>query len=418
MKWSQVGAIAIGATAFQFGCGLLEPEPEQWRGVAKIDSEAAPGQVALRWFTSTAGGTFDLDSWPDGPPIAGVVVVRSWNGSDGSWVAVHKSKRSGTDSVTVSGLTDGRIVWFQVRAVGHSGRVLAQSAPLMTEPGAVLEPEFTRPMSLDGNFDWSPSDDAIAYVDASNLDSRHLTVLDLPSLTVQRVSSIWGERRYQDAAWSPDGQFIATTHTPSRTFHRIDYQVHAVRVADRSTTVLSTGRVDFDPTWGGSGSFYYCRGTYDAPNIPELWRGNASSGTSSALTRDPSHYKYHPSARPSDDLLVYEGIPVGRLTSFLYLVSPATGVCERISGTEWADDRNPSWTTDGRYVVFVSNRSGHDEVWKLDVEDGSYSQLTRGVVATKRSCARISHDRRRLAVLTGPSSHIDQGLLEIYDLLP
>ena len=410
--------LVASAAVLLIGCGLLEPEPEPWRGVATIDSEAASGEVTLRWFTSTSGGYWDGHPYPDGPPIAGVVVVRSWSGSDGSWVAVHKSNRSGTDSLTVSGLPDGRIVWFQVRAIGASGRVLTQSEPVITMPGAVLQPVFTRPLTVDGNFDWSPTDDAIAYIDASNLDSRHLIVLDLRTLTIERLSSIWGRRNYHGAAWTSDGKFIATTHTPTRSSGSIDYRVHAIGVADRSIRPLSQGRVDFDPTWGASEWIYFCRGTYNAPNIPEISRAPASGGSSSPVTSDPSHRKYHPSARSSDDLIVYEGVPVGQLSSYLYLVSPATGVCERISGTGWADDRNPSWTVDGRSVVFISNRSGHDEVWKLDVEDGSYSQLTRGVAGTGRSCARMSHDGRRLAVFTGAGPYGGAGELEIYDLEP
>ena len=89
-----------------------------------------------------------------------------------------------------------------------------------------------------------------------------------------------------------------------------------------------------------------------------------------------------------------------------------------MTATGWADERNPSWTVDGRSGVFISNRSGHDEVWKLDVEDGSYSQLTRGVAGTGRSCARMSHDGRRLAVFTGAGPYGGAGELEIYDLEP
>ena len=41
-------------------------------------------------------------------------------------------------------------------------------------------------------------------------------------------------------------------------------------------------------------------------------------------------------------------------------------------------DSNPSVTADGRHLVFQSNRSGRDEIWRADIDGGNARQLTQG----------------------------------------
>jgi len=42
-----------------------------------------------------------------------------------------------------------------------------------------------------------------------------------------------------------------------------------------------------------------------------------------------------------------------------------------------SDDVVPSWSRDGRWVYFVSNRSGENQVWKVPAEGGEAVQVTR-----------------------------------------
>src|SRR5689334_11013798 len=63
--------------------------------------------------------------------------------------------------------------------------------------------------------------------------------------------------------------------------------------------------------------------------------------------------------------------PDGRLAlsvrGDLWIVSP-TGKWSRVtSGAEW--DREPSWSSDGKTLLFASNRGGNFDIWRVAVGD-------------------------------------------------
>ncbi|TMB87046.1 MAG: hypothetical protein E6J45_12975 [Chloroflexi bacterium] len=181
----------------------------------------------------------------------------------------------------------------------------------------------------------------------------------------------------------------------------------------------TSGRVDFDPAWGGTGWIYFCRGTFEPPNIPEIWRVRPGEGSSMrAVTADPSVYKYSLSVRPSDDWVVYQGRPRNAYpVSGLFTVRPG-GSPVPLTAAEHYTDSRPFWSPDDKHVVFVSTRSGHSEVWAVDVMSRALRQLTRGTRGTNKLSASWSPDGTRLAVLDGREGGWSaRGRLEIYDTL-
>ena len=44
---------------------------------------------------------------------------------------------------------------------------------------------------------------------------------------------------------------------------------------------------------------------------------------------------------------------------------------------ESGDDMAPSWSRDGKWVYFISKRTGRDEVWKVSAEGGKAVPVTR-----------------------------------------
>jgi dipeptidyl aminopeptidase/acylaminoacyl peptidase len=45
--------------------------------------------------------------------------------------------------------------------------------------------------------------------------------------------------------------------------------------------------------------------------------------------------------------------------------------------TESSDDSVPSWSGDGKYIYFASDRSGEQQIWKVPTEGGPAVQVTR-----------------------------------------
>ena len=194
----------------------------------------------------------------------------------------------------------------------------------------------------------------------------------------------------------------------------IDYRIWTVTVGG-GRQMLSPGRVDYSPAWNGGTWLYFMRGTYNPPNIGELWRMDAAHPDPRAVTQNPHLYKYSPSVRHWDDRIVFEGRPVrGPDERALYLADARTGSITRLSGSGWETDYAPEWSPDGRRVFFVSRRSGHPEVWSLDTESSEFLQVTRTPRGNPSAASvRLSPDRHRMAVAIQY-----QGPIEIYDLAP
>jgi dipeptidyl aminopeptidase/acylaminoacyl peptidase len=62
--------------------------------------------------------------------------------------------------------------------------------------------------------------------------------------------------------------------------------------------------------------------------------------------------------------------------SALYLVEVESGDDRRFTSAD-AKDTFPRWSPDGSGIAFLSNRSGDDQVWSIDMAGGEATQLTR-----------------------------------------
>jgi Tol biopolymer transport system component/predicted Ser/Thr protein kinase len=90
----------------------------------------------------------------------------------------------------------------------------------------------------------------------------------------------------------------------------------------------------------------------------------------------------------------------------IYVVSVADGGFRQLTD-DFARDRSPSWSADGRRVFFYSDRAGDYDVWSVDADGGGLQQLTRGAW---RGYPVASRDGSRVAM-----NDIVQHRLFIYD---
>jgi Tol biopolymer transport system component len=59
----------------------------------------------------------------------------------------------------------------------------------------------------------------------------------------------------------------------------------------------------------------------------------------------------------------------------IYIVN-ANGGEPRLLTTDPADDAVPSWSQDGKWIYFASQRTGDSQVWKIPVDGGKAVQIT------------------------------------------
>jgi Tol biopolymer transport system component len=298
-----------------------------------------------------------------------------------------------------------------------------RSNPIMTSPGAPTTSSWELPAQINGRLSWSPDGDSIAFVDASTPNEFRLAVLDVGSRAIRTLYTVTsGNEWLSNANWNSDASELAFEYSPTRQAGGIDY-----RVWTRSSTTglvhsVSPGRVDFAPDWSGD-YLYFCRGTYDPPNVAELWRMQPGVPNSlEKLTSDPRTHKDEPAVRPGGDEVVYSGY--GTTGDFftsrsLYSLRPAAGGPQVLMGNPGWQDHAPQWSPDGLRLTFISTRSGHAEVWSLDHLSGEVRQLTRGPRSSARVLAARSPDGSRLAVLDGfQGGDGARGTLRVVELTP
>jgi Tol biopolymer transport system component len=291
---------------------------------------------------------------------------------------------------------------------------------------------------------WSPDGTKILYAtDRSNVLARSY------------VSELWtvvvltGEKRRIFAgdavqpSWSPHGQRIAFWQIFSE--HQIGQRDISTIPADGGTPVPVTSdpAIDWNPVWSPDGGHLYFSSDRGGPM--NLWRvaidekTGAPSGPFEPSTV-PSSSAAHISVSADGHSIAYtslansqaiqrvaldlatgaaRGAPVtivggsrpytapapspdGRWLAFYSLapqldifVSAADGTGVRQLTNDRANDRNPTWSPDGKQIAFMSNRDGTNQIWSIRPDGSGVRRLTalKGGVA---SFNHWSHDGSKL----------------------
>ncbi len=106
--------------------------------------------------------------------------------------------------------------------------------------------------------------------------------------------------------------------------------------------------------------------------LGRLWRLPASGGGAEQLTADDELAR-HPRVAPDGQLIVYQRLVDDQWD--LWLLDVASRERRALLASEYAEIE-PDFTSDGRAVVFASNRTGAFSLWRIELETGLLTQLT------------------------------------------
>ncbi len=99
----------------------------------------------------------------------------------------------------------------------------------------------------------------------------------------------------------------------------------------------------------------------DGSETPERWLTDGS-----ANDRQPTY-------SPDGEWIAFSSERAGSLD--LWKVSRTTGELRRLTDDS-AEDWDPAWTPDGRYLLWSSDRSGHFEIWRAEPDGSSPQRVT------------------------------------------
>jgi TolB protein len=173
-------------------------------------------------------------------------------------------------------------------------------------------------------------------------------------------------------AWSSDGQNIA--FSSSRTGNT---QIYTVSSSGGNARRLTEGRSpDVSPTWNPktNAQIAWVAGRTGLPQIYTM----ASDGTNVVRMTDQG-YAVSPSWSPNGQFLAFAWVrhygPGAPGASDIYAMDIASKQWVQLTHDGGRNDF-PSWSPDGRHIVFQSNRTGKVQIWSMLADGSEQRQLT------------------------------------------
>lgn len=221
-------------------------------------------------------------------------------------------------------------------------------------------------------FDWAPDGGSIAYSSAGTDllgQTSHLFSVDVRTGLVEQLTR--GSRSDTEPVWSPDGRsllFVGSSGGRLPGASSTDADIYRlVPGAGRAVQLTDDGSADYAPDWSPSGMRIAFASTRDSPEnatepAPEIYVMRADGRREKRLTFRPVAHDVAPSWSPDGRRIVFVEYEGG--------AQEATGRV-RIIQADGSGDRavttsrelmawDPSWGPDGRTVVFVASRVRSD----------------------------------------------------------
>jgi Tol biopolymer transport system component/DNA-binding winged helix-turn-helix (wHTH) protein len=259
---------------------------------------------------------------------------------------------------------------------------------------------------------WSPDGESLVFSESLDDGAKtRLTLLSLSDLTAHPLTFPNTKELDCDPVFSPGGAEVAFARGPMGSSVS---DLFVVNVAGRQPLRLTTGNSGGDAAWTQDGSeivFASC-----IKGVPSLWRIPASGGTPQRVA-GAGENAIAPSISRRGNQLAYV---VGRQWDTIWrldlkderhaLAPPVRLLSGR--GMVW----RPSYSPDGKKIVFESDRMGYSDIWMCDSDGSNCSQLTalHGTTGT----ARWSPHGRYVSFESISRDYYQVGVVEVPDGTP
>lgn len=241
---------------------------------------------------------------------------------------------------------------------------------------------------------WSPDDKEIVFI-SSRDGYKSAWAVDVATKAERKVASV-SEGKIDAASYGPSGQLVYESSNGNDSQLNIDG-----KPVTRNEVVFP-----FRPSWVSADEFFY---TADG-KIKRRTLGGAVKVIpfAASLEVTPAPGSYARSKRDFDTQMPRPvlGIerpilsPDGKQIAFVAIgdlwVVPVTGGRPQNLTHDAAYDADPTWSPDGRYLAWSSDRGGeHLQIWIRDMQTGQMRQLTH--IPTQPTSLQFSPDGTRIA---------------------
>ena len=348
-------------------------------------------------FPRTDQAIYALDAWPGGqtPYLFGEAFVRHLTAEAGEDTLPRMARHHAgqivpfldgrtTSKVTGMGLQPRWQAWaeatsgtFEREATERRARGLTQSTALTTRGIRQLSPRF------------SPDGAWLAYVSRTLDRFPEIRLVRPDGEDDRRLSLVNGA---SGLCWTPDGREIVYAESQVHRTFSVFKDLSAVEVETGRTRRITRGVRAYDPDVSPDGrTIVFARKMADRS---ELFTIGIGGGDPVRLTESTPGVEWSdPHWSPDGGAIVAARLlPGGWLD--LVRVDPGTGRAHHLTHDR-AKDVEPTWSPDGKTVVFRSDRDGVSNLYALRLAEGALVRLSN--VLGGAFDPDVSPDGRRLA---------------------
>ncbi len=346
LSFLAAGLVFGGVAAFVLGRTLLAPQAVRLPTVRSLTYSGKSGRASIS---------------ADGKNVA---FVSDRDGKRRIWL---KQVASGAEVALTGGLDDEPSISPDASTVIFA-RTTEQALDLYRVPLVGGEPR--RLARNVGPADWSPDGKRIVF--ARDLGPRSQVII-IPADGGEEKILIECNGFLRGIAWSPNGKRIAIEETArvNTIGHRVLATVDLATGAYREVYKFPAGSVGTDARWDGDDALIFGWSPSQAGHgevvLQRLTVGATVPRPVFSFASLPVRIEL---AGPG--ALVFDG---GGNHQNLFDVGPNHLLSRSLTGGPTVD-RQPAFSSDGRRVVFSSDRSGSLDLWSLDVATGAVSRLT------------------------------------------
>jgi Tol biopolymer transport system component/DNA-binding winged helix-turn-helix (wHTH) protein len=214
---------------------------------------------------------------------------------------------------------------------------------------------------------WDPADRSIIY--ASNLAG---------ALRLWRIAAAGGTPRplgIGEDGWAPS--VSERTHRLTYAQGTGDMNVWLIRSSrdnvETRTPLIASSRQDFQPELSPDETKIAF--SSDRSGAVEIWVADADGSNSRQVTELGTSNTGRPHWSPDAAQITFDSGERGKPD--IYVVGLNGAKPRRLTDDKF-DDSWPSWSADGKWIFYQSNRSGEIQVWKVPAMGGQAIQVTTG----------------------------------------